>query len=353
MQLTTETVAKYKNEAPELLEAVTSGEAEHIMRRDPDSDACVKFDQGWCSIQRDYGAEFLGDACYFFPRVTRVLGAMLVTTAALSCPETARLMLYEDAALEFAPREMSRTPYILKNYLPDGITEEDALAIHQAFMAVVVDAPSAERGLMRVSTIARALEHQPVNAWRDAVALYATMADSRIPVAEPLATDPFHLVHALRGLAMASHSVRPRLIGLIDQLSAALGMTFDVMGTLHIKDDAASRAVVHLSRMRAQQLHLQPVLKRYVLAQLSEGLFPFAGLGQRLSERVTVIGVRFATVKLALGLLPKTPEAAEVISIVQVLSRFLDHLADPTLSLKIYEETGWLREPRLRAVLFE
>src|ERR1043165_3275808 len=85
MQLTQETLEKYKQEAPELVDAVTSGEAELIMRRDPVTDTCVKFEQGWCSIHRDYGDAFLGDACHFFPRITRALGATILTTATLSC----------------------------------------------------------------------------------------------------------------------------------------------------------------------------------------------------------------------------------------------------------------------------
>jgi hypothetical protein len=47
----------------------------------------------------------------------------------------------------------------------------------------------------------------------------------------------------------------------------------------------------------------------------------------------------------------KIIDDAQVVRIVQSLSRVLDHLADPELSLKIYEEPGWLREPRLRALM--
>lgn len=40
-----------------------------------------------------------------------------------------------------------------------------------------------------------------------------------------------------------------------------------------------------------------------------------------------------------------------MVEIIQILSRFCDHLADATLSLKIYSETGWVRESRLRAIV--
>jgi len=41
----------------------------------------------------------------------------------------------------------------------------------------------------------------------------------------------------------------------------------------------------------------------------------------------------------------------ELVRVIQGLSRFLDHLADPTLSIKIYQEVGWLREARLRSLI--
>jgi hypothetical protein len=99
----------------------------------------------------------------------------------------------------------------------------------------------------------------------------------------------------------------------------------------------------------------QPILRRYLQAQMALALFPFAGLGTTLEQRITIIGVRFATIKLALmaeivragGM----PAEAEIIRAIYSISRFLDHLADPTLSLSIYQETGWIREARLRALV--
>lgn len=45
------------------------------------------------------------------------------------------------------------------------------------------------------------------------------------------------------------------------------------------------------------------------------------------------------------------PDEATVVRVVQSLSRFLDHLADPTFSRMAYEEAGWFREGRLRALM--
>ena len=358
MQLTEETIAQYKAEAPELLDAVTSGEAAFIMKRDATTDYCVKFDAGLCTIHRDYGDTFLGDACHFYPRITRALGGQVLTTLALSCPEAARLMLTENAAFDLSPREEIRVPFSLKNYLPKELSEDGALAIHQQFIAEMDnEAYSAEHHAMRISAVARALETQPVASWPAATAFYFKMAEGRIPPAEIVPSDAHHLVNALQGLIRASKATsRPRLMEIVERMAKALGATLDwEAGGMGISPDAPSRIVRMLHYWKEQQAALQPLLRRYLQAQLSQSLFPFAGLGATLSERMTIISVRLATLKLALMsdvlLARALPTEEEILRTVYTLSRFLDHLAEPELSLAIYQETGWMREARLRGLL--
>ena len=354
MQVTAETVAQYEQQAPELLDAVQADGDAFMMKRDPVSADCVKFEQGLCAIQRDYSEDFLGDACYFFPRITRALGTSLLTTMTLACPEAARLMLYEPDGFSLSERTQVRTPYFLRNYLPDGIDEAAGLHIHSAFLDLAGDeSVSVADSLLRISTVARGIEMQPAASWAEALALYVSMADSRIPKAEPVAVDLFNMCHALRGLVMASPSQGARLMACIDAMAQMLGASFNADGAILLTDDAAQRAVRALAIMRQQSQTLQPVLRRYLQAQISASCFPFSGLGHSLSERITIIGVRYATVRLALATLGEAPAEADVVRIIQSLSRFSDHLADPALSLSIYRETGWVRESRLRAIVGE
>lgn len=352
MQVTQPTIDKYKAEAPELLDAIVDSPEGVIMKRDPATDYCVKLDQGWCSIHRDYGEAFLGDACNFFPRVTRALGTLVVTTGTLSCPEAARLMLGDDDGLVFTERSELTTPFSLKNYLPPELNEEQAVLLHSAFLEAIRDAAhTPEQCFMRISATARALDMQPVSAWPDAVNLYLMLADGRIPAAEPNAADPFNLLQALYGLFIASHSQHQPLRHAIMRAAEVMGVSFDQSGAMHLAEDALERCLRLLARASEHSDKTHTLLRRYILAQLSQALFPFAGLGNNLTQRITIIGVRVATLKLLLATLPESAGEGEMLGLVQALSRFMDHLGDATLSLRIYEETGWLREPRLRALI--
>jgi hypothetical protein len=121
---------------------------------------------------------------------------------------------------------------------------------------------------------------------------------------------------------------------------------------IHTNDESLS-AYNNLYKLWQNELQEKyaTVLKRWLAGQFSASFFPFAGLGETLAERATIIGVRFAILQLAImsasamnkGALPK----GEVVRIVQSLSRFLDHLASPVFLLQICAETGWDREPRM------
>ncbi len=359
MQLDPATREKYISEAPELMAAVTSGEAEWIMKRDPATDYCVKFTDGLCGIHTARGTDFLGDACHFFPRITRSLGQTHVMTAALSCPEVTRLSLFTADGFALEEAQAERLPWSLMDYLPDELDEETALNLHTAFLNAASDETvSPERIMARLNSVARSLQMQPVASWGMAVPFYLAHADGRLPAPEENAADPFNLMHALVGLLKAAKpSPRPRLERTLAEMEAALNMHVDRDTLALTVHDAGPRAYLALRGAWQQHWreHFTPMLRRWIQAELAASLFPFAGLGETLTERIAILTVRYATARLALmscchahqGI----PPEEESIRAVQSVARFLHHLADPTLSLALYSETGWTLEARARALL--
>lgn len=359
MQLSQETVDLYAKEAPELLDAVTSGEAEHVMRRDPETDYCVKFDAGWCGIHARYGTDFLGDACHFFPRVTRALGENSIMTASLSCPEVVRLALLASGGFDWCPSDAERLPHSLKNYAPDALDAEKSAQVHRAFLDAATDeTASPERIVSRLRSVSASLQAVDTASWAMATPFYLTHADSRLLPAEPHIADPFNLLNALQGLVGASRKTkRPRLDWTIRDMEQALKVTLDWERLTILTGDDSLNAWWQMNDRWSREwaVHFAPLLRRWIAAQLAVALFPFGGFGATLSDRATILGVRFATLKLALmsacqmkgGLIADD----EMVRVVQSLARFLDHLADPELSMQIYTETGWVREPRLRALI--
>lgn len=357
MQLAAATVELYKQKAPELLDAVTSGESEHIMKRDPNTDYCVKFDAGWCGIHKTYGETFLGDACHFFPRATRDIGDNAVMTLAPSCPEALRLMLSVEDPFTYAPRDDARVPHAIKNYATDGTSSAAMMQIHDAFIAAVESAESAPRALSILASAVRSLAHMPRDQWPEIAPMALKFASGRLPAPEADMGDYPRLIAALRGLVAASKpTFRPRLDVVIENMQAAMAIGYDDASAQVILQESTLQTLYALEAMwRDASAAYDAPLKRMLQAQLSLAFFPFSGLGESLEDKITIIGVRFATARLALMCAHASADgvlsAEQMVDVWQPLSRFLDHLSDPTFSLAIYAELGWNREARLRALV--
>lgn len=358
MQLTDADYEKYREKAPDLLNAVSGGSGNYIMRRDPGTDYCIKFTDGLCGIQQEYGEEFLGKACNLYPRMFRALGEKIEMAAALSCPEVARLALFSDSAFGEI-EEIDHLPTDTKDYLPQSLSPSQATMIHNMFIdAALAKDIAPERVLMRIFAVSESLERISIDSWADAVPFYLEHADSALPAPEAKETDKVYLLQSLCGLIFASRRLsNPRLMQTVTQMEQALHVKIKMDDLAIVPLPDSMNAVRQLSAMWLDNYRndYTDLLRRYLAMQLSLALFPFCGFGNSLTERIAIIGVRFATVKL--GLMSacslsaaKLPED-EVIRVVQSISRFMDHLAEPEFSLKIYQETGWLQKARLMALV--
>lgn len=361
MQVDSKTLELYKKSAPELLEAVESdGDVGFVMRKEPQSGCCVKLENGKCSIQAKYGEEFLGDACFLYPRITRSVGDSCIVTATMSCPEIARAVLYREDRILFENFSAPRIPQEVRNIFSDGLTLDDVINVHSSFLAATKDeSASAVKVFARIASVSRSLQRVEQKDWARAVQLYFRLADSSVPAPEKNINDPFNLLHSLCGLVAASKKpVPPRLKQTISEIEQALCVSLDWKNVLIKTSDESLEAYNKIRKLwdSGAEEKYSSLFKKWLAAQFSASLYPFAGLGQTLSERITIIGVRFAILRLAFMSLYSInggdPHQDDVVRVTQSLSRFLDHLADPEFSLRIYAETGWGRENRMIGLLY-
>lgn len=79
---------------------------------EPDAGQCPFLDTEWlCAIQRHAGEETLADPCSLFPRSVAEVGTRRELSATLACPETARLCLTTEGAVDsvtYEPTLMAR-----------------------------------------------------------------------------------------------------------------------------------------------------------------------------------------------------------------------------------------------------
>lgn len=354
-------IRKYKEESPELLKHIIKEEHGHAMQVRPDNGACCQLENGLCNIHLQKGTDFLSDACHFYPRITRSLGDIIVMNATLSCPEIARLALTEKEA--FKQIEMllpDRVPLSIKNYLPEGLTAHSAQDIILLFNRLFNNPNySTEENILRLLSIARALDAISPADWKTAIPVYADMAESLLPQAEPNPIDKINLLHALAGIAIATRAqFKPRLHKIIQTISSVLQINLN-WETGSISTPKSSLTSIQLVQQAWDDTYkklYEDTFSKWLLAQISASFFPFINLTQKtIYEQAVLIAGQFATVKLAFACISyaegKELSIAEQITIIQSIARCYEHLANPRFILDIYESAGWIRESRLRALI--
>ena len=75
----------------------------------PSGPACPFLAEGWCSIQKKLGEEYLSIMCSTYPRFMNVVDDVLERSLDLSCPEAARVMLLDPNPMEFDEEEGPRS----------------------------------------------------------------------------------------------------------------------------------------------------------------------------------------------------------------------------------------------------
>lgn len=350
MQVDDQAASRYEKTG-KLTQAVVVENGALVMKRDPETQFCVKLENGLCGVQREFGEAILSDACYFYPRITRRLGDNVIMSASLSCPETARLMLYGENPLALFPRETPRLPGEVKNYLPEGLSMEEAFAVHRAFLeSCDTDAPP-ETMVSRIHAVSQSLSSLPPADWAGAAPFFFRMADGRIAEPESSIYDSYRVLHLFAGLiAGARKPMQPRLKETFAAMEKALGAGVD-WASLSIaatgKDHEELKSTLLAWEERKDEA--APVLAAYVKSALSMFLFPFSGPGSNPEERSFVLALKFVITRLAL--MSSGSGREEIIRAVQSISRVLDHIQDPTLMLSIAAEAGWNSSSRFAGLV--
>jgi lysine-N-methylase len=356
MQINDAALARYQKYAPQLLAAVDLLPQGNRLRRDPESDFCVKFESGLCGIQREYGEDFLGDACHFYPRSLRRLGDELLMSATFSCPEVARLALADADAFAYAPHDFERVTERLVNYQPSGMIEGDAPRIMAIFSDWVAAQSSLRQALPVFASAARSLDHLPPQEWLEALPSLLKTAEQRS--VKPLVdiANPHKLLHLLVVTLLAlQHRPSERLMKLLGVVIAGLEAEVDwESAAVH---SYAPPQAIHDALSAQWQQHgamIEPWLKRWFLGQISLHIFPFAGLGETPSERAMLLLVRYSLMRtclLAWAQFHGTITQEDGVFVLQTLARVLDHIPDGAVLLTLSREKGWDKEEALAGLL--
>lgn len=347
-------LARYEARAPELL-AIIDREA-NILKREPTGQHCAQLCEGICSVHQKYGTELLGDACYFYPRLLHNVGGSMVMSGAASCPEMLRLIMHEAAPFARAAAITGRLPAHRRDIVPEGWSADSVEAVIDAALASAGNATQTpEASMHQLLALAQAMENSTPENWRER--WQQAMDDAPMP--ESKEGDSHTLYYALALTeAFGPPGVSQKLHGIMQTMEQALGCHFT----------RASRELQFLDGSKGVQARLwqrwnmdartaiEPMLRRWIQAQITLTMFPFAGFRAiDFAARGAVLVQRFATMRLALMChVPMNGAALDeqtVLDVMQGVARFMDHLADADLTMMIHRDAGWQTLARLYGLI--
>lgn len=334
MKIDSKTKETYQNKAPELLESVDL--ASSTLKIDPITKFCVKLQKGKCGIHQDYGEEFLGDACYLYPRIIRKIDNNYLMTGALSCPETIRMVLFTKDPYIEVDGEITRTPSNMQDFDADYFTVKEFTDIFKTNL-------SGDEILAKIIIFAGSLNHLPKHHWLQASKALLTTIDARLYQTSNDKNNNYKLITAfITILKAAGLAFDPKYLNLLQ--------AFETVFNIKINTPEQLVDICDARNINLQNSKLDHILKRYLEAQIHLNLYPFLGLGANPLEKIEIIAVKYALVKLFLQVeiyLNKNIVEENIINIILLISRLLDHLEDPKLSLLIYADFGWNNEKNL------
>lgn len=364
MQLDEPHYHTYQTSYPELLSYVTPTEdpSAHVMKCDANTSHCTALSNGLCRIHRDYGSTLLGDACHFYPRVIRKFGTNLHLTGALSCPETVRLILSLTDPFQTSTSCSTRLPQQLKDPTPQGMEPETAETLVQ-FLVTYIEQESlpTESLLLHLFSVCQTLQHLSPHQWLEACRCLLPLASAQLPPSESNQLEEYHLLQTLIILvsSQSQHHTSQSLLEIINAIASMLEVEIDWQEKALISKTDKFQERSKLSALWQQ--HSDALLtstKRWLQAEIILNAYPLGGLGSTLEERTLILALRYAILRL--GLLAKLSSQGpsytslsleEMVHTIYPLARFLDHLADPTLSLALCREHQWHKLSHLRGLI--
>ena len=258
MQINKKIIDLYNTSGNQLLQnSVTSTEISTkngsekiaILKRDAKTDYCINYDGGLCKIHSAMGEEYLGDACYFYPKITREIGKEnTLVSATSSCPAIVSLMLKLDNPFAIAPIEnispentnsedansedanpqntgfedacfqnsnssgkLMRLPEKINNIIDDSICQQDGgydgdygLKVIEPLLKMVENAPKADEAINILCAVAGSFKFSQKQQWANFIELIIKTAPAKIPSAEESEEDVLNLLLIFGGLCVAS-----------------------------------------------------------------------------------------------------------------------------------------------------
>ncbi len=306
--------------------------------------SCSLLKDGLCSLQIDYDESTLPDVCGQYPRMYRSVNEHTIGAASMSCPEIARLCLFEDNAFDCESTRLTIPPETTQTDLPE--LGGDPLALTRPFVdaALAPDTP-AEEAMLKIIAVSEALESMPCHTWLQRLEILFDKPGLG-EKAEPQAREEAacHDIVLILWEMLATHHIS-------DAVREQVARAFSMVNS--VGDEEPTLVLLPLYRQAYEGRafdKINAVLKRYIAGEMTRIGFPVISqtafgrdYGTSLSAWAQTLCVRFLALRLLLITHIQNdgapPEDSTIVELVHRLSRQINHEFSGSVEKNFTERT--------------
>jgi hypothetical protein len=331
MQIDDRTLRLYKDKAPELLESV---DLDNMAMRREQNNFCVRLtDEGLCGIHKQYGSNFLSDACSLYPRVIRRSDETLIGAGSLSCPKVVSDLLTADKPFDLQPSNADR--------IPSNITqvEHSKLRLQEILLFKLEESSSALIFMQKLVFIASMLDNVNVAQWP---ALVDSLIDDVHPTLFVKSEDKLAMLKILNTfviMAKASGKATDHyILQIVNNVAQVMKLEVDWANlSISVLDQEAYNLALH--NINSSNSEVDNILKRFLGGQLALTITSNKMSAGAAYQQVSLIYYKFILSAFFIKLFhihDKERVLQDIaIEIIYIVSRVLDHLADHQLILEV------------------
>lgn len=343
----------FENRAPCLLSTTEELEGKTVFKRNEKGN-CVNLDsQGLCKIHNIYGEEMLPDVCFQYPKITKNLENNFTISLAMSCIESARMILEnpKNSDLLKASNTAIRKSLSKKIKIKSDFNEivNSVQQISEIFLS------NKNSFLNNFLFLSKSFDFIEQSQWPNLIKTRVNILDiqENIKMTNENSIKQMSRLFQFILLMIKATGKKPDsyLKLLLEQIANFLETDYDLDSCDLIFKNKYHNINSKILKITTKKdfLETEKILQCYGKWQISSSFFPYATQFQEFSGKISEIAnwqiVKWSIVNLSLMSthhhFQDKLEKLDLINVVVTISKLLDHFPNSDLIIKIIEDFGW------------
>lgn len=346
-------IKMFAKQAPCLISTTEQLEDKIVFKRDEQGNCVNLSSQGFCKIHSDHGEEMLPDVCFQYPKTIKNLDNNFSTSLAMSCIESARIILDNPknsdliTTLNKPVREELSQEINIKNDFDDVVNSVQQIS--EMFLS------SKTSFLNNFLFLSKSFDFIEKSQWPSLIKSRADVLDiqENVKLTNESSINQMSRLFQCMLLMIKATGKNPdaHLKILLDQISNFLEVNYDLNSCDIIFSDQSNQINSKILKITSHKNFVQTekMLQCYGKWQISSSFFPYATQFKDFSGRISEIAnwhiIKWNILKLSLlathNHFKENVQKLDLINIVVTTSKLLDHFPNSDLIMKIIEDFGW------------